>query len=413
MASEAVRMAHQSRTTLVAFSATTPFSLRLPNASAAAEQKGEAGRTYLTNVGALVNQVLVHNQSQFRIESAPVRIDCLARDSWRSHDFRGQRVAVLLSSHALGENVQIVLFLQAFLEHHRPQELVAFCTGPAHDIYLTNPAIRALPLWIDREELTGYDAVIDLGHLEGVSNIDLWPVDYEANLLADFDLAPSGRYPSESRTYAPHGRAKIGVFPLASSPLRTLPVPATVAVIRALSVEGDVTLCLNRNQRQGVLYAAAIAAEALPEVTVMDGFESIAALIQAIDGFDYGVFADSGPAHLAKLVAVPGVAVYTSAPGDVLQGRFRNLARWAVPFVGPRCRAPCGLAKVRAAPDGRIGCMGSLQTTLAGLPGVPRTADPETVERLMREPVPCVAQLALDPAPLAAFIVADLAARRR
>lgn len=135
------------------------------------------------------------------------------------------------------------------------------------------------------------------------------------------------------------------------------------------------------------------------------------ALIGAIEAFDYVVVADSGPAHLAKLFRVPGVAVYTSAPGEVLQGRFTNLARWSVPFEGRHCRAPCGLAKLRATADGRIGCMGSLETTLARLPSLPRAPDAKAVERLMAEPVPCVAHLAADPKPLVDFVLADLADR--
>ena len=137
----------------------------------------------------------------------------------------------------------------------------------------------------------------------------------------------------------------------------------------------------------------------------------VADLLTAVGEFDYAVFADSGPAHIAKLFATPGVAVYTSAPGDVLQGRFRNLARWSVPFEGPHCRAPCGLAKLRERADGADGCMGSLGVGLADLPRTPRGRQPAIVDRLVHDPVPCVAGLAASPEPLVQFVRADLEQR--
>ncbi|MBM3508648.1 MAG: glycosyltransferase family 9 protein [Alphaproteobacteria bacterium] len=401
----------QSRTTLVAFTAASAFSFRFPNASAAANQQGTTGQTYLTNVAAFANQALVPNPNQFRITATDARIACLPRAEWASRDFKGRTVGFLLGTHALGDNVQVLLFLQAFIDRHRPAAVTIFCTGPAHDIYLTNPAITAYPLWIERDRIAAFDVVIDLGALEAGHDIDVWPIDFEASLLKAFALSPSAHYPGGARALAPKGDATIGIFPLASSPLRTLPSAAAIGLAEALTPRGQVSLCLNRNQRQGVLYRHALGPIARSGVRVVEAFESVGALIGAIEAFDYVVVADSGPAHLAKLFRVPGVAVYTSAPGEVLQGRFTNLARWSVPFEGRHCRAPCGLAKLRATADGRIGCMGSLETTLARLPSLPRAPDAKAVERLMAEPVPCVAHLAADPKPLVDFVLADLADR--
>jgi len=115
---------------------------------------------------------------------------------------------------------------------------------------------------------------------------------------------------------------------------------------------------------------------------------------------------------MSKLFATPGVAVYSSAPGDVLQGRFRNLANWTIPFVGPHCATPCGLAKLRATPAGRIGCMGSLEVPIEGLPSIARGANPQVVERLLlAEPVPCIAALRDRPEGLTSFVLEDLARR--
>ncbi len=401
-----------SQTQLIEFAAQQDFRFRQQNASAESAQTGQGGERYYTTSRQFAERALAANPAQFRILKTDKRLKCLARDRWAGTNYRGRRVLFLLPSAALGNNVCTALFLQAFAERHDPRALGVFCAQSAADIYLGAGVAEVFTLWLPRRALSRWDVVIDLGHLESRRNIEFWPVDMEADLLAAFDLAPSTRFSGEARPLPDTDRLRIGLLPLASSPLRTLPVAATAALIEALAPAGDLVLCLNRFQHQGVLYRQALQDRLPPDVEVIDAFDSIGALLKAIDGFDYAVFADSGPAHMAKLFATPGVAVYTSAPGDVLQGRFRNLVNWTVPFEGPHCRAPCGLAKIRQTSDGRVGCMGSLGCTVDDLPTTPKRQAPAAVERLLlQEQVPCVAALAEAPDDLVRFVQADLTAR--
>ena len=399
-----------SRTHLIEFAANADFNYRFPNASAAAEQQGRAGERCLTNLDTFVDQVIARHPDRFRVIEKARQIKCLPSESWQSCDFSGKRVLFLLPSHALGANVPILTFIHALHEKFALGEVGVFCTGPTHDIYLTSDLITAYPIWISKKELKRWSLVIDLGHLETRHDIDIWPIDMEADLLAAFGLGPSTRYTGEPRQL-PAQELQIGILPLASSPLRTLPMTAVRSLVGALSPFGKVTLCLNRNQHQGVLYRDALG-EIDSSVDIVDVFESIGALLDAIRQLDYAVFADSGPAHMSKLFGTPGVAIYTSAPGDVLQGRFKNLTPWTVPSTGAHCQAPCGLARVRATVNGTVGCMGSLQTTLDALPNLPRGRQPETVKRLLVDtPVPCIAHLRDNTGELAAFVVRDLEGR--
>jgi hypothetical protein len=403
---------HRSSTPLLEFSANQPFRFSQQNASPTTAQEGVSGERYLTSLSQFSNRVVAANPQVFRILAAHRRIPVLAPERWAETGFRGRRVLFLLPSQALGGNVATLLFLEAFAGRHRPAGLGVFCAGSTADIYLLSERVEVHTLWLGRRQLKRYDVVIDLGQLENRRDIEIWPVDMEADLLAAFGLEPSPRYPARARPFAPKAKPHFGLLPLASSPLRTLPVALTEALSQALVAEGEVTLCLNRSQHQGVLYARELKHRLPAGVTVIDGFASIGELLAAIDGFDYAVLADSGPAHMAKLFATPGVAVYTSAPGEVLQGRFENLRRFAVDFQGPRCTAPCGLAKLRQTAAGAVGCMASLDVDLEDLPTTPKGQDAEAVERLvLHEPVPCVAALSDQRMALVDFVRADLAER--
>ncbi|WP_119418257.1 hypothetical protein [Desertibaculum subflavum] len=401
-----------NHTPLLLFEAFAPFRFRQPDAAPAAEQRGRAGARYLTSSTPFVNQVVLREPARFRVLAERAQIACRPRAEWPGAAFEGRSVLFLLPSQMLGSNVATMLFIDAFIAARRPKRVGVFCARSSSDIYLRDRRITTYPLWLPEAELPGWDAVIDLGHLESRRDIDLWPVEMEGELNQAFGLeATTARYPSEARSLAKRARPSFGILPLASSPLRTLPPPVTLALADALAPLGEVTVSLNRFQRQGQLQAEALKATLPKGVRIVDGFAAIGELLRAVERFDYGIYADSGPAHMTKLCAAPGTAVYAPAPGEVLQGRFRNLALYQVPFQGPHCATPCGLAKLRKARDGRIGCMGSLGLSLEELPDLPGVRDSGVVEQLHDRPVPCLATLAADPKPLVDFVLADLKRR--
>ena len=402
----------RTSTPLLEFTAAADFTFSQRNTSPAARQTGQSGRRYLTSSQQFANQALVANPTQFRIVARQASLKCLPPEAWKSSNYRGKRVLFLLPSQALGNNVATLLFLHAFADQCRPAAIGVFCARAAADIYLSSQLATVYTIWIGRRELKGWQTLIDLGQLATRRNIEFWPVEMESELLAAFGLEPSPRFSPAPRPLPGDGPLNLGVLPLASSPLRSLPAETTLALAHGLAPFGTLTVCLNRYQHQGVLQRRALAGR-LPDGTrVIEDFASIGALMETIAGFDYAVFADSGPAHMAKLSATPGVAVYSSAPGDVLQGRFRNLRNWTVPWHGPHCRSPCGLAKIRQTADGRVGCMGSLGVGVDDLPATPSGQDPGMVERLTATPVPCIAELAKRSDDLVAFVVADLLERR-
>jgi ADP-heptose:LPS heptosyltransferase len=401
-------------TRVVEFRAKAPFEFRQHNVAVKGQDRAAGGQVYYTTAEAFANAVLARAPEQFRILDPGKRLASLAPAHWPGFDFGAKRVLFLLPAQALGEAVAMFLFLQAVLERYPTARLAVACAQSAADIYALDGRIELFTLWIAKKRLQEFDALIDLGQVAARRNIDIWPVDMEAELLTAFDLAPSASYGSEPRRIQGKEALRIGILPLATSPLRTLPITVTLALVAALKERGHVTLSLNRDQQQGRLYAGEVAGRLGAEVTLVDGFASIGALMAAIRDFDYAVFADSGPAHIAKLFQTPGVAVYSSAPGDVLQGRFTNLARWTVPYVGPYCAAPCGLAKLRQTAAGRVGCMGSLGLGLDLLPATARGHHATQVERLLlQDPVPCIRHLRDDPEPLVEFVLNDLRSRLR
>jgi ADP-heptose:LPS heptosyltransferase len=395
-----------NRTQVLKFWARENFKFRQFNA--AQGQAGAGGMNYLTTSNLFLREMILKHPGQFRVLEPRHALACEPVERWKELDLDGKRVLFLLPSDALGDNVAALLGIAALAEKFPVKEAAVFCARSAGDIYAAMKRIKIHPFWIAEKELRRYDHVFDLGHVEAHRDIEIWPVDMEYEILSAFGARPASRFPSEGRPIRKDRPPRIGILPIASSPLRTLPVGVTADLAAALLRRGEVTLFLNGAQAQGRLYRQALAETPVAGARIVEGFESIGALMRAIDELDYAVFADSGPAHISKLFRLPGVAIYTSAPGDVLQGRFTNLARWTVPYQGPHCATPCGLAKLRTDEAGRLGCMGSLGLPLDRLPGKARAADPAAVEAFLRTPVPCVDELARNHGALVEFVAADL-----
>jgi hypothetical protein len=338
------------------------------------------------------------NPQAFRVNEEVMSVACVDPDHWRHDEYRGRKVLFLIPSQALGNNVCIALFLKAFMAQNEPRTVAVACAQASSDIFRWVKGLKVFSLFMAEKEFATYDRVIDLAHLEGRRNIEFWPVDMEAELLQAFDLEPDMSITTAPREMAVGRALQVGIFPLASSPLRTLPVETTAAIAVEIDRLGHrSTLCLNKGQQQSILFENAWQSQSLTlDLDVNQGYGSIAELMAAIAAFDFVVMADSGPAHMTKLSATPGLAVYTSAPAEVLLGRFENMQAWTVSYAGDYCRAPCGLAKLRQTSDGRVGCMGSLAVPATDLPTTPSRQEAHLLRDLMQNPVPCVAALRQD-----------------
>ncbi|WP_254869796.1 glycosyltransferase family 9 protein [Thalassospira sp. HF15] len=302
----------------------------------------------------------------------------------------------------------MALFFRALKQRFAHIRIGVLNSGSASDIFALVPDIEVFQLFVSATRLKSFAHVIDLSEMEGWRDIATMPVNPEEALCEAFGIPP---VPLEERQ-APTGTGlKIGIVPMASSPLRTLP-PKLVSEIAAMLAKQDCDITIVLNAYQGVMkaYKAALGPFSGNSIRVVDGFKTIGNLIKFVGQQDYLIVADSGPAHISKLFQTPGIGIYTSADAKTLQGRHKNLRTWQSSFEGPHCSAPCGLAKLRATVDGKIGCMGSLELPITALPDIPEKGDASLAQSLVTNaPVPCVARLEADIPEICHLISQDFA----
>ena len=376
---------HVGPSEFVRFRANTAFDFLQSTCAPESRQFSDGSKQYYTRNRVFRSQVLATRAPVTVLDTA-ARLRALPAEKWR-RDYGRQKVLFILPSDALGDCVGVILFLRSFRAAWPLARITVANTGAATDLFTAEPGLQVLPLFISEKELDAHFPVIDLGEVDGWDAVSTQPVDVESVLLERFGLAPC---PVER----PASTSGIAILPLASSPLRTLPPRLVAELAQAMAGKGPVRVVLNAYQAVSAAYDKALRPLIPNAIDIVGGFQTTSELRAFMARQAFLITADSGPAHVSKLFATPGVAIYTSASGKVLQGRHRNLACWQSPYNGPNCSASCGLAKVRATDDGRIGCMGSLGVPLDALCHLPPDAQPALVQRMiLDQPVPCVAEL--------------------
>ena len=394
----ASRNVHPSRARFTRFKTKQPFEFGLPNVAASISQKSDGSASYLTRVSSLLRQQVLPRAGAVKIVSDDIHLDVLPKEHW-SRSFERKRVLFLIPADALGDCVGMTMFLRAFQAAYPHCKIGLLNTGRASDIFADLQNVEIFQLFISANMLRRFDVTIDLSEMAGWKDIAIAPVDCEGVLCREFAISP---IPLPQKTGSDHQNLQIGILPLASSPLRTLPPDFISKSIKILQQEagqtGHISVVLNAYQGIKEAYKSALGPmTANDNIHLIDGFKTISELVTFIGSCDYVLVADSGPAHITKLSGIPGIGVYTSASAEVLHGRFCNIKAWQSNFSGDYCTAPCGLAKMHATEDGKIGCMGSLGVTREKLVSLPTRRDPALVEKTsITDPVPCVRHLSSD-----------------
>jgi len=99
------------------------------------------------------------------------------------------------------------------------------------------PGVTVYPAWMAHDELRRFNVVIDLNDVPARREIEFWPVDMEAALHELFAL-PVPDITALAPVPRQGGPLRIGILPLASSPMRTLPPGLVLGLANGLCADG-------------------------------------------------------------------------------------------------------------------------------------------------------------------------------
>ena len=184
---------------------------------------------------------------------------------------------------------------------------------------------------------------------------------------------------------------KITIFPISKSPLRSMTPKILQSIIDFYENKYEIDIVFEGNSDISKYLEKKVYLKKSKYLNPLN-LEELCGIIEKID---YGIFMDSGPLHLAKLLNKPGALIITSVDEKILLNRHSNIMPIKNNFTSNYCSAPCGLTNIFNY-KGKSGCYFSLNLNkqeilnIQNLNALQRGTNKLTYVDFISNPVGCI-----------------------
>ncbi|MDC0057052.1 hypothetical protein OAJ74_02745 [Alphaproteobacteria bacterium] len=213
----------------------------------------------------------------------------------------------------------------------------------------------------------------------------------EKNIIKKFNVTTVRNYKSNLNTNKKI--KKITIFPISQSPIRSMPIKLLNSLIENFNDNFKIDLVFDNSSK--------ISKYLEKHVCIKDSNKlhpsSLWALCKVVEKTEFGVFMDSGPLHLAKILGKKGILVITSVSGQILLDDFSTIKEIKNDYKSNYCISPCGLTNVFNY-ENKVGCYQNLSIEKSDLFKkklnlLQRGSIKNSYVNLMKHPVGCVKNL--------------------
>ena len=206
---------------------------------------------------------------------------------------------------------------------------------------------------IEEKELEKYDTIFHLSlEIKALKYQKYTRSDIELEVIKHFKLKKI-RQQNKINT---RKITKITIFPISQSPLRSMSASILNGIISNFS--GNILI-------EVVLDKSSLISKYLEKNINIDNVkilkpENITKLLRVVESIQFGIFIDSGPLHIAKILQKKGLLIITSVSSQVLLNEFNTINIFENNYKSQYCEAPCGLTNIFNF-ENKIGCFDSLK----------------------------------------------------
>lgn len=149
--------------------------------------------------------------------------------------------------------------------------------------------------------------------------------------------------------------SRISIFPISQSPIRSMNTRIIKKLINHYKESYTIDIILDRDSIISEHIDKDINSSKINKIYP----GSLLELCDLIEKIEFGVFIDSGPLHLAKILNKRGVLVTTSVGSEVLLNDFNSIFVFKNNYKSAYCKSPCGLTNIFNYKN-KIGCYQTL-----------------------------------------------------
>jgi len=191
---------------------------------------------------------------------------------------------------------------------------------------------------VEEKELSSFDTTFHFSkEIKKIVNqkYDRSDIEKEINLFFNVEIKKSNKNKLTKVK-------KITLFPVASSPLRTMPINIINSIISKFKSKIEVEIVID----DFFLTSKYLLSQINPKDVTLVFHNKIQDLINIIKNIEYGIFVDSGPLHIAKVLNKNGLFIETTVSEKILIRNYENIETISNLYKSQYCSGPCGLTNL-------------------------------------------------------------------
>ena len=191
---------------------------------------------------------------------------------------------------------------------------------------------------VEEKELSSFDTTFHFSkEIKKIVNqkYDRSDIEKEINLFFNVEIKKSNKNKLTKVK-------KITLFPVASSPLRTMPINIINSIISKFKSKIEVEIVID----DFFLTSKYLLSQINPKDVTLVFHDKIQDLINIIKNIEYGIFVDSGPLHIAKVLNKNGLFIETTVSEKILIRNYENIETISNLYKSQYCSGPCGLTNL-------------------------------------------------------------------
>ncbi len=191
---------------------------------------------------------------------------------------------------------------------------------------------------VEEKELSSFDTTFHFSkEIKKIINqkYDRSDIEKEINLFFNVEIKKSNKNKLTKVK-------KITLFPIASTPLRTMPINIINSIISKFKSKIEVEIVID----DFFLTSKYLLSQINPKDVTLVFHDKIQDLINIIKNIEYGIFVDSGPLHIAKVLNKNGLFIETTVSEKILIRNYENIETISNLYKSQYCSGPCGLTNL-------------------------------------------------------------------
>ena len=282
-------------------------------------------------------------------------IDYLKYEKRHQINKLGEKIIFCLPPNiGMGDALEYALSIKSILTSNKFKNLAVSFVGKYSFLFKKYFDIQNIfPDFISKNELQKYDTIFHFSlEIKSIKNQKYIRSDIEENINNYFKIS---KY-RKNLNIENKPINKITLFPISRSPIRSMSLETIKKINNFFNNNFLIEIILDKSSK-----ISDYLNQDLENLNVKKIYpKTLIDLCNIIENIENGVFMDSGPLHLAKILSKKGLLITSSVDSRLLLNNFHSISVLNNHFKSDFCNAPCGLTDIFNY-NNNIGCYQTLK----------------------------------------------------